>query len=136
MKIVLVVKDYRNLRVIGRYFFFQNRWPRPIIHIDLFMVFFSMGVGGGADILFSHVEGFVNTLIVCNCTHLLGKQLCCALRCDRSICLWYLESALINIFFLNFALWDIFLPEDPFPAAYIGFDCYKLQVVDDYRFQF
>ena len=30
-------------------------------------------------------------------------------------------------FFINFALWDIFLPEDPFPGAYIGFDCYKLE---------
>ena len=38
-----------------------------------------------------------------------------------------------------FAFWDIFLPEDPFHTAYIGFDCYKLhirQVVDVYRFQF
>ena len=42
------------------------------------------------------------------------------------------------IFFINFTLWDIFLTEDPFPAAYIEFDCYKLhirQVVDVYRFQ-
>ena len=38
-----------------------------------------------------------------------------------------------NFFFINFALWDIFLPGDPFPAVYIRFDCYKLhirQVVD------
>ena len=36
-----------NLRVIGRYFFFQNWWPQPIIRIDLFMFFFQLGVGGG-----------------------------------------------------------------------------------------
>ena len=77
---------YRNLRVIGRYFFFQNRWSRPIIHIDLFMFFFSMG--GGWD-----VQIFHSTL--------------------------YLP---FNFFFINFALWDIFLPGDPFPAVYIRFD--------------
>ena len=45
------------------------------------------------------------------------------------------NSLFTLIFFINFALWDIFLPEDPFPAAYIEFDCYKLhirQVVDVY----
>ena len=41
---------YRNLRVIGQYFFFQNRWPRLIICIDLF-VFFLMGEESG-DVLF------------------------------------------------------------------------------------
>ena len=37
------------------------------------------------------------------------------------------NSLFTLIFFINFALWDIFLPEDPFSAAYIGFDCYKLE---------
>ena len=31
-----LIRLYRILRTIGRYFFFSTRWLRPIVHIDLY----------------------------------------------------------------------------------------------------
>ena len=52
------VKEYLNLRVIGRYFFPQNHWPCLIICIDLFMGFFLEWGGVGCRFSFQKVSGF------------------------------------------------------------------------------
>ena len=50
------VKEYLNLRVIGRYFFPPNHWPCLIICIDLFMGFFWNEGEWGADFLFKRYQ--------------------------------------------------------------------------------